>query len=93
MIAGRDATLAEIGQLTVGKVSRRLLPLLFVLYVVCYLDRANVAFAKLPMNADLGFSDSVFGLGAGLFFLRYAATEAAAVFKWVAIVMILIAAA
>ena len=51
MIAGRDATLAEIGQLTVGKVSRRLLPLLFVLYVVCYLDRANVAFAKLPMNA------------------------------------------
>ena len=59
----------------IGKASRRILPLLFVLYIVAYLDRANVAFAKLPMTADLGFSDSVFGLGAGLFFVGYILLE------------------
>jgi MFS transporter, ACS family, tartrate transporter len=44
---------------------------LFILYVVSYLDRGNVAFAKLPMLADLRFSESVFGFGAGLFFVGY----------------------
>lgn len=55
----------------IRKASRRILPLLFVLYIVSYLDRANVAFAKLPMLADLRFSESVFGLGAGFFFIGY----------------------
>ena len=59
----------------ISKASRRILPLLFILYIVAYLDRANVAFAKLPMTADLHFSDSVFGLGAGLFFLGYVILE------------------
>ncbi len=45
------------------KVALRTLPLLFALYVVAYLDRANVGFAKLRMSADLGFSDTVFGWG------------------------------
>lgn len=58
-------------QTTIPKASRRILPYLFLLYVVSYLDRGNVAFAKLPMVADLGFSESVFGLGAGLFFVGY----------------------
>lgn len=53
------------------KVSWRLLPLLFVLYVVAYLDRVNIGFARLQMNADLGFSETVYGLGAGIFFLGY----------------------
>ncbi|WP_156302375.1 MFS transporter, partial [Methylogaea oryzae] len=53
------------------KISRRLLPFLFLLYVVAYLDRVNIGFAKLQMNADLGFSDTVYGVGAGVFFLGY----------------------
>src|SRR5437762_1506169 len=53
------------------KTSRRILPLFFVLYIVSYLDRANVTFAKLPMLADLGFSEAVFGFGAGMFFIGY----------------------
>ena len=53
------------------KVSWRLLPFLFLLYIVAYLDRVNISFAKLQMNQDLGFSDTVYGLGAGIFFLGY----------------------
>ncbi len=53
------------------KARRRLLPFLFVLYIVAYLDRINVGFAALEMNRDLGLSDAVFGLGAGLFFVGY----------------------
>jgi MFS family permease len=53
------------------KVSRRLVPLLFLSYIAAYLDRVNVGFAKLGMAGDLGFSDSVYGLGAGIFFIGY----------------------
>jgi sugar phosphate permease len=56
---------------TYRKVSGRLIPLLFVAYIAAYLDRVNVGFAKLGMAADLGFSDTVYGLGAGIFFLGY----------------------
>lgn len=58
-----------------GKIMRRLLPLLFICYVVCYLDRVNIGFAKLQMVTDLGFSDTVYGLGAGMFFVGYLAFE------------------
>lgn len=54
-----------------ARVSWRLMPFLFLCYVVAYLDRVNVGFAKLQMQADLGFSDTVYGLGAGIFFLGY----------------------
>src|SRR5919108_5512018 len=54
-----------------AKVSRRLLPFLFVLYVVCFLDRVNIGFAALEMNRDLGFSPAVYGFGAGIFFAGY----------------------
>jgi MFS family permease len=54
-----------------GRIARRLLPLLLVCYVACYLDRVNVGFAKLQMATDLGFSDTVYGLGAGMFFIGY----------------------
>ena len=52
-------------------VARRLLPLLFGCYIVAYLDRVNVGFAKLQMAGDLGYSDAVYGFGAGIFFLGY----------------------
>ncbi len=57
------------------KIFRRIIPFLFVLYVIAYLDRANVAFAKIPMSADLGFSEAVFGLGAGIFYIGYILLE------------------
>jgi len=57
------------------KARRRLLPFLFVLYVVAYLDRVNVGFAALQMNAALGLSDVTYSLGAGIFFLSYTLFE------------------
>ena len=51
--------------------TRRLIPFMFVLYVVAYLDRINIGFAALQMRRDLGFTDTVYGLGAGIFFIGY----------------------
>jgi D-galactonate transporter len=53
------------------KVTWRIVPFLMLCYIVAYLDRVNVGFAKLQMLNDLKFSDTVFGLGAGVFFLGY----------------------
>src|ERR1700746_3635359 len=53
----------------------RLLPFLFVLYIVNYIDRTNLAYAALGMIRDLGFTDRVFGLGAGIFFISYVALQ------------------
>jgi len=53
------------------KVFWRIVPFLMLCYVVAYLDRVNVGFAKLQMSQDLGFSEAVFGLGAGIFFVGY----------------------
>lgn len=55
----------------VSKVTRRIVPLLFILYLVAYLDRINVAFGAIQMQHQLHFSDSVYGLGAGIFFIGY----------------------
>jgi MFS transporter, ACS family, tartrate transporter len=57
------------------KVTWRLIPFLFLLYVIAWLDRVNVGFAGLEMNADLGFSSTVFGFGSGIFFLGYCLFE------------------
>lgn len=54
-----------------ARISWRLLPLLFACYVLAYLDRINVGFAQLQMKSDLAFSDAVYGLGAGIFFVGY----------------------
>jgi D-galactonate transporter len=54
-----------------ARVTWRLMPLLLICYVVAYLDRVNVGFAKLQMLGDLKFSESVYGLGAGMFFVGY----------------------
>ncbi|GGD73216.1 MFS transporter [Caballeronia grimmiae] len=56
---------------TYAKVTWRLIPFLFLCYVFAYLDRVNVGFAKLQMLADLKFSETVYGLGAGIFFIGY----------------------
>jgi ACS family tartrate transporter-like MFS transporter len=53
----------------------RLLPFLFVLYVTNYLDRTSLAYAAIGMKRDLGFSDSVTGLGLGVFFISYVALQ------------------
>jgi MFS transporter, ACS family, tartrate transporter len=53
----------------------RLVPYLLLLYVIAWLDRVNISFAALQMNADLGFSAAVYGLGAGIFFAAYALFE------------------
>ena len=56
---------------TYRKVDRRLLPFLFLCYILAYLDRVNVGFAKLQMLQDLSLSDAAFGMGAGIFFAGY----------------------
>jgi MFS transporter, ACS family, tartrate transporter len=69
---GADDALARA---TLAKVTRRLLPFLFLLYIVCFLDRVNIGFAALQMNQELGFSPGTYGLGAGIFFLGYVSFE------------------
>lgn len=59
------------GDRVLAKVALRLIPYMFVLYILSYLDRINVSFAGLEMNADLGFSAEVFGWGASIFFIGY----------------------
>lgn len=66
---------ATVGQRAIRRIRARVLPFFFVLYIIAYIDRANVAFAKLSMSADLKFSEEVFGLGAGIFFLGYLVLE------------------
>ena len=65
----------KLPAVTLRKVTWRLIPFLFVLYVIAWLDRVNVGFAGLQMNADLGFSSTVFGFGSGIFFLGYCLFE------------------
>lgn len=65
----------DLRRTTLTKVAWRLLPFLLLLYVIAWLDRVNVGFAALQMNADLGFSASVYGFGAGVFFVGYALFE------------------
>jgi ACS family tartrate transporter-like MFS transporter len=61
----------EVGQRARHRIAKRLLPFLFLLYVIAFLDRMNIGAAALQMPHDLGFSDRVVGMGAGIFFLGY----------------------
>jgi MFS transporter, ACS family, tartrate transporter len=65
------STTPDVADRTRRQVAVRLLPFLFILYVINYLDRTNIAYAALGMSRDLGLSDSVFGLGAGILFISY----------------------
>ena len=66
-----SGTTSELEARTIRKVSARLIPFLIVCYFVAYLDRVNVGFAALTMNTELGLTASMFGFGAGVFFLSY----------------------
>lgn len=57
------------------KVTRRVVPLLFVCYLLAYLDRINIGYAQLQMRSELNFSDAVYGLGASMFFVGYVLFE------------------
>ena len=65
----------NVADTALSKVRWRLIPFLFMLYIVAYLDRVNVGFAAIDMNRDLGFSAAVYGLGSGIFFLSYTLFE------------------
>jgi ACS family tartrate transporter-like MFS transporter len=92
----QSLTGSDLGAKIVAKLTRRLLPFLFLLYIVAYLDRINVGFAALQMKGQLGFSDKVYGLGAGIFFAGYfffqvPSNLALARFgarKWIAVIMV-----
>jgi MFS family permease len=63
------------GTATYAKVAWRIVPFLFLCYLAAYLDRVNVGFAKLQMLKELKYSESIYGLGAGIFFLGYVLFE------------------
>ncbi|CAM3920761.1 MFS transporter [Kerstersia gyiorum] len=70
-IAAASATSAATDNTLYRKVAWRLLPFLMACYIAAFLDRVNVGFAKLQMLDDLQFSEAVYGLGAGIFFIGY----------------------
>jgi ACS family tartrate transporter-like MFS transporter len=75
MAAQEHPAEADVGRSALRKVAWRVLPLIALGYGLAMVDRTNISFAALQMNRDLGFSDAVYGLGAGIFFLSYTAFE------------------
>jgi ACS family tartrate transporter-like MFS transporter len=75
--ASLDVSLSAetIGAQTRRRITWRLMPFLFLLYLVSYLDRINVSYASLEMTRDLHFSNKVFGFGSGILFLGYLLLE------------------
>lgn len=67
----QDSHIAELERRTIRKLSWRIVPFVMLLYFVAYLDRVNIGFAALTMNADIGLSSAAFGFGAGIFFIGY----------------------
>src|SRR5262249_47743535 len=67
--------MSEVEHRTMRKVSLRLLPLLFLLYIASYLDRTNLGMAALQMNKQIGLSSAAYGFGASIFFIGYALFE------------------
>src|SRR5437762_4625668 len=66
-----SASPSDVSVRAIRRVRARLIPFLAFLYFIAYLDRVNVGFAALQMNVSLGFSGSVYGFGAGIFFIGY----------------------
>lgn len=71
MILATNSISPEFEEATYRKVGAKLIPFLFICYIVAFLDRVNVGFAKLQMAPDLKFTDAVYGFGAGIFFIGY----------------------
>ena len=90
------ADLQDIGQRARRRVAYHLLPFVFLLYVINYIDRVNVSFANLRMSTDLGLSDRAYGLGVGIFYVTYVLFEIPGAIiverwsarKWIARIMI-----
>jgi MFS transporter, ACS family, tartrate transporter len=86
----------DVGLRARRRIASRLLPFVFLIYVVNYIDRVNVSFANLRMSAELGFSDKVYGLGVSMFYLTYVLFEIPGAViverwsarKWIARIMI-----
>jgi ACS family tartrate transporter-like MFS transporter len=95
-VARATGELSDVGLRARRRIAYRLLPLVFLLYIVNYIDRVNVSFANLRMSADLGFSDRVYGLGVGMFYITYVLFEIPGAIiverwsarKWIARIMI-----
>src|SRR5262249_51619716 len=87
---------SDVGRSARKRIAWRLLPFLFVSYVIAFLDRANIGAAALQMPKELGFSEKVVGLGAGMFFIGYLVLEIPGALiaerwsarKWIARIMI-----
>lgn len=87
---------SDVGQRARRRIAYRLLPFVFLIYIVNYIDRINVSFANLRMSADLGFSDRAYGLGVGIFYVTYVLFEIPGAIiverwsarKWIARIMI-----
>jgi MFS transporter, ACS family, tartrate transporter len=94
--APKTAELSDVSLRARQRIAYRLLPFVFLLYIVNYIDRVNVSFANLRMSVDLGFSDRVYGLGVGIFYITYVLFEIPGAViverwsarKWIARIMI-----
>jgi ACS family tartrate transporter-like MFS transporter len=91
-----ETEISAVGKRARRRIAYRLLPFVFLIYIVNYLDRVNVSFANLRMSADLGFSDRVYGLGVAMFYVSYVLFEIPGAIiverwsarKWIARIMI-----
>jgi MFS transporter, ACS family, tartrate transporter len=89
-------SVSEVAGRARRRIALRLLPFVFLVYIVNYIDRVNVSFANLRMSAELGFSDKVYGLGVSMFYLTYVLFEIPGAViverwsarKWIARIMI-----
>src|SRR6476620_10356729 len=70
-----SAAAAPVSDRARRRIMRRIMPYVFLLYIVAFLDRVNVGYAALEMKGDLGFTDDVLGFGAGIFFIGYFGLE------------------
>src|SRR5438034_11486316 len=71
MTAKQELDLKSVGERARSRIMRRIMPYLFVLFIIAYLDRVNLGYAALQMKGDLAFTDDVLGFGAGIFFIGY----------------------
>jgi len=93
---GATRELSDVGERARRRIAYRLLPFVILIYMVNYIDRVNVSLANLRMSADLGFSDRVYGLGVGMFYVTYVLFEIPGAIiverwsarKWIARIMI-----
>src|SRR6266850_6353357 len=95
-VISRGQSSDAVAERALRRISLRVIPYIFLLYIIAFLDRVNVGYAALQMTQDLGFSAEVFGFGAGIFFFGYVILEIPGTIlverwsarKWIARIMI-----